>query len=160
MPANTMTYNQVSSVINEIYKKATGQESVAELNGGDVVAVATKTLQTGYDNFANGLSQILSKTIFSARPYVSKFKGLYADTIRYGNHVRKVKPINKGMVNDASLPLTDGESVDPFKISKHKYVQFNFYGQNGYEYDDTLPDWQVDTAVKSVHVRNRPGEYD
>ena len=150
MPANTMNYNQVSSVINEIYKIATGQESVAELNGGDVVAVATKTLQTGYDNFANGLSQILSKTIFSARPYVSKFKGLYADTIRYGNHVRKVKPINKGMVNDASLPLTDGESVDPFKISKHKYVQFNFYGQNGYEYDDTLPDWQLDNAVKSA----------
>ena len=35
MPANTMTYNQVSSVINEIYKMATGQDSVAELNGGD-----------------------------------------------------------------------------------------------------------------------------
>ena len=44
MPANTMNYNQVSSVINEIYKMATGQESVAELNGGDVVAVATKIL--------------------------------------------------------------------------------------------------------------------
>lgn len=151
MASNGLNYNQVSAVMNEVYKIATGQEgNIANIAGGDVVSVAQKTLLTGYDNFINAISQVLSKTIFSARRYDRKFRGLMADSIRYGNHVRKITPLNKTMVNDSGLPLEDNGSVDPFKISKHKAVQFNFYGQNGYEYHDTRPDWQLDNAVRDA----------
>lgn len=151
MASNGLNYNQVSTVMNEVYKIATGQEgNIANIAGGDVVSVAQKTLLTGYDNFINAISQVLSRTIFSARRYDRKFRGLMADSIRYGNHVRKITPLNKAMVNDSGLPLEDNGSVDPFKISKHKAVQFNFYGQNGYEYHDTRPDWQLDNAVRDA----------
>lgn len=151
MASNGLNYNQVSAVMNEVYKIATGQEgNIANVAGGDVVSVAQKTLLTGYDNFINAISQVLSRTIFSARRYDRKFRGLMADSIRYGNHVRKITPLNKAMVNDSGLPLEDNGSVDPFKISKHKAVQFNFYGQNGYEYHDTRPDWQLDNAVRDA----------
>ena len=150
MASNSYNYNQISAIMNEVFKVATGQESTSEFTGGDIVSVAQKALSVGYDNFNGALSQVLAKTIFSIRPYTQKFRGMMVDNLRFGQIVRKIKPVQKLMVNDAALPLNDGESVDPFKISKHKYSQFNFIGQNGYEYDDTRPDWQLDNAVRSA----------
>lgn len=150
MASNTFDYNQVSSVLNEVYKIATGQESVDALAGGDVVSVAQKALSVGYDNFNKALSQVIANTIFSIRPYTRKFSGLVANNVRFGQITRKIKPVQKLAQDEKSLPLNDGSSVDPYKISKHKAVQFNFIGQNGWEYQDTRPDWQLDNAVRSA----------
>lgn len=150
MPSNTLNYNQVSAVMNEAYKLGTGQESTATFNGGDVVSVAQKLLTTGYDNFIGSISQVLARTIFSIRPYTRKFAGLQVDNQRFGAITRKISPINKMMVNDQGLPLTDGQSVDQYRISKHNALQLNFYGKNGYEYRDTRPDWQIDAAVRDA----------
>lgn len=150
MASNTFDYNQVSSVLNEVYKIATGQESVDALAGGDVVSVAQKALSVGYDNFNKALSQVIANTIFSIRPYTRKFGGLVTNNVRFGQITRKIKPVQKLAQDEKSLPLNDGSSVDPYKISKHKAVQFNFIGQNGWEYQDTRPDWQLDNAVRSA----------
>lgn len=150
MASNTLTYNQVSAVMNEVYKLATGQETTATLTGGDVVSVAQKALLTGTDRFIEAISQVIGRTIFSIRPYNRKFGGLQVDNMTYGAITRKITPINKLMVNDSGLPLNDGESVDPFRINKHKAIQLNFYGQNGYEYNDTRPDWQIDSAMRNA----------
>lgn len=149
MSSNGLTFNQVSTVMNEVYKLATGQETTAAFTGGDVVSVAQKTLLSGYDNFIGALSQVIARTIFSSRSYNRKFRGLQADSLRFGQHVRKLSPLNKLPVNNASATIEDGGTVDPFKVSKHKAVQFNFYGENVWEYDDTMPDWQVDNAVRN-----------
>lgn len=150
MASNTYDYNQVSSVLNEVFKIATGQESVDALAGGDVVSVAQKALSVGYDNFNKALSQVIANTIFSIRPYTRKFAGLVANNVQFGQITRKIKPVQKLAQDEKSLPLTDGATIDPFKISKHKAVQFNFIGQNGWEYQDTRPDWQLDNAVRSA----------
>lgn len=150
MASNTYDYNQVSSVLNEVFKIATGQESVDALVGGDVVSVAQKALSVGYDNFNKALSQVIANTIFSIRPYTRKFAGLVTNNVQFGQITRKIKPVQKLAQDEKSLPLTDGASIDPFKISKHKAVQFNFIGQNGWEYQDTRPDWQLDNAVRSA----------
>lgn len=150
MASNTYDYNQVSSVLNEVFKIATGQESVDALAGGDVVSVAQKALSVGYDNFNKALSQVIANTIFSIRPYTRKFAGLVANNVQFGQITRKIKPVQKLAQDEKSLPLNDGATIDPFKISKHKAVQFNFIGQNGWEYQDTRPDWQLDNAVRSA----------
>lgn len=150
MASNTFEYNQVSSVLNEVYKIATGQESVDTLVGGDVVSVAQKALSVGYDNFNKALSQVIANTIFSIRPYTRKFAGLATNNVQFGQITRKIKPVQKLAQDEKSLPMNDGASIDPFKISKHKAVQFNFIGQNGWEYQDTRPDWQLDNAVRSA----------
>lgn len=150
MASNSFNYNQVSSVMNEVFKIATGQETDATFAGGDVVSVAQKALAVGYDNFNNALSQVIANTIFSIRPYTRKFSGLVANKLQFGQITRKIKPVQKLAQDEKSLPLNDGSSVDPYKISKHKAVQFNFIGENGWEYQDTRPDWQLDNAVRSA----------
>lgn len=126
--ANTLQFDQISSVLNQINKIATGQIQPAAVNTKDFVAQAQTTLLSGYDNVMGAISQVLSRTIFSIRPYDRKFNGLAADAVRWGNHVRKISYIDGEFENDDMYPLDDGESIDQYVINKPKVVQTNFYG--------------------------------
>ena len=90
MAANTLTYNEIGLLLNTIVTQATGKAVLTPTNTSDFVAVAQIGLLAGMDNLMGAVSQVLSKTIISTRPYSRKFKGLEADSIRYGNHVRKI----------------------------------------------------------------------
>lgn len=135
MAVNDLTYTDVSAVLAAINAQATGRAVLAPVNTADFVALAQTTLKMGYDVVTNAISQVLSRTIFSVRPYTRKFRGLEADTIRYGNHVRKINYIDDDPVADRAFlatTFTDGQSVDQWTINKKKVVQTNFYGQTGY----------------------------
>ena len=147
--ANTLNINQVSVVLNAIVAQATGDASIATANTKDFVAVAQTGLLAGYDPLINAISQVLSKTIFSVRPYTRKFKSLEADSITYGNHVRKLNIADKAAQNDGRLPLTDGVAVDQQQVSKPQIIQTNFYGAQTYERQYTIFKDQLDTAFSS-----------
>lgn len=135
MAVNDLTYTDVSAVLAAINAQATGRAVLAPVNTADFVALAQTTLKMGYDVVTNAISQVLSRTIFSVRPYTRKFRGLEADTIRYGNHVRKINYIDDDPTADRAFlatTFTDGQSVDQWTINKKKVVQTNFYGQTGY----------------------------
>lgn len=135
MAVNDLTYTDVSTVLAAINAQATGRAVLAPVNTADFVALAQTTLKMGYDVVTNAISQVLSRTIFSVRPYTRKFRGLEADTIRYGNHVRKINYIDDDPTADRAFlatALTDGSSVDQWTVNKKKVVQTNFYGQTGY----------------------------
>lgn len=135
MAVNDLTYTDVSAVLAAINAQATGRAILAPVNTADFVALAQTTLKMGYDVVTNAISQVLSRTIFSVRPYTRKFRGLEADTIRYGNHIRKINYIDDDPTTDRQFlatALTDGSSVDQYTINKKKVVQTNFYGQTGY----------------------------
>ena len=66
--ANTLAFDQIASVLNQINQIATGQTAPAAVNTKAFVAQAQSTLLTGYDNVMGAISQVLSRTIFSIRP--------------------------------------------------------------------------------------------
>lgn len=147
--ANTMELNQVSTVLNGIIQQATGNAELANADTKELITVAQTQLLTAPDNLINAVSQVLSRTIFSNRPYTRKFKGLEADSIRYGNHVRKINYVDGTWTDNGYLPITDGESVDQQKPVKPSIIQTNFYGQNDYEVDYTIFRDQLATAFNS-----------
>lgn len=147
--ANTMSLNQVSTVLNGIVSQATGQANLGNVDTKDLITVAQTQLLTAPDNLMSAVSQVLSRTIFSNRPYSRKFKGLEADSIRYGNHVRKINYIDGTWTDNGYLPIVDGQSVDQQKPIKPAVVQTNFYGQNDYEVDYTIFRDQLATAFSS-----------
>lgn len=106
-------------------------------------------MKTGYDPLATAISQVLSKTIFSVRPYTRKFKGLNVSNQRYGNHVRKLLTIDKPFEDDDRFKLVDGESIDQYKVNKPKVLQTNFYGSNTYQKSVTIYKDQLDCAFSS-----------
>lgn len=148
--ANSLTFTQISQIMASVMDQAQGKEgTIAPINETQFVAMAQTTLKTGNDNMLNAISQVLSKTIFSVRPYNRKLKGMYADEIRFGNHVRKLSAIDGSYEDDPSYSLTDGESVDPWTIRKPNVIQMNWYGSNAIMTELTIFRHQLNQAVKS-----------
>ena len=146
---NDLSFNQLSTVLTDIVSQASGQTELAPVDTSTFVTVAQKALKTGYDPLTTAIPQVLSKTIFSVRPYTRKFKGLNVSNQRYGNHVRKLLTIDKPFENDDRLELEDGRSIDQYKVNKPKVLQTNFYGANQYQKSVTIYKDQLDCAFSS-----------
>ena len=147
--ANDLSFNQLSAVLTAITNQATGVNNIAPVDTSSFVTVAQTALKTGYDPLTTAISQVLSKTIFSVRPYSRKFKGLNVSNQRYGNHVRKLLTIDKPFEDDDRLKLADGESIDQYRVNKPKVLQTNFYGANQYQKSVTIYKDQLDCAFSS-----------
>lgn len=150
MAVNDLTLNQVSTVLAEVVSQATGQKEKAPITTGDFVTVGQKALKIGYDPILNSISQVLSRTIFSVRPYSQHFKGMEMDSREYGNMIRKLTITDDGFEDDARYTLEDGQSIDMFKVKKPNVLQLNFYGANVFEKQSpTIFKDQLDTAFSS-----------
>lgn len=149
MAINDLSFNQLSTVLTAITNQATGVNNITPLDTSSFVSVAQTALKTGYDPLTTAISQVLSKTIFSVRPYTRKFKGLNVSNQRYGNHVRKLLTIDKPFEDDDRLKLVDGESIDQYKVNKPNVLQTNFYGANVYQKSVTIYKDQLDCAFSS-----------
>lgn len=149
--ANSLTFEQISTVLNDITQQATGQKSIAAVDTSQFVAQAITTLQTGYDRVIGSISQVLDKTIFSTRPYSAKFKGLRKTNQQWGNHVRKLTMIDDEWEDDERITTAndDGSTVDMYKIKKGKVLQTNFYGGQVFQKHRTYFKDQLDQAFRS-----------
>lgn len=146
---NDLSFNQIATVVNSISQQATGIAQITPTNTSDFVSVAQTALLTGYDNVINAISQVLSRTIFSIRPYNRKFAGLQVSNIAYGNHVRKLQAIDGEFEDDQRQPLEDGKSVDMFVVNKPEVLQTNFYGQTVFQKHVTIFRDQLDVAFSN-----------
>lgn len=146
---NDLSFTQISTVLTDIAAQATGHAVIKPTNTAEFVAVAQTALLAGYDNVINAISQVLSRTIFSIRPYYRKLGGLQVSNIRYGNHVRKVQALDSEWEDDQRQPLEDGKSVDMYTIKKPQALQTNFYGQAVYSRHITIFRDQLDVAFSN-----------
>lgn len=146
MAANDLSFNQLSTVLNSIVAQATGKNPLAITNTSEFISVAQTALKTGYDPLLQSISQVLSRTIFSTRPYYRKFGGIQVDNQKWGNITRKLNISDKDWENDVRFELVDGESVDMYKVNKPNILQTNFYGANVYEKSYTIFKDQLDCA--------------
>ena len=134
--SNTLSFDQISTVLNDIVKQATGVETMKATDTSSFVAQAQTALLVGNDRIMNSISQVLDRTIFSVRPYNAKFKGLRRTTQQWGNHVRKLGMLDDDWENDQRQPLDDDTAVDMYKIKKGKVLQTNFYGGQVFQRQD------------------------
>lgn len=160
MPTNTMTFNQVATLLNSIQQQATGQAALTATNTSDFVSVANTVLQTGMDPLMNAINQVLTRTIFSVRPYSRKFGIVEVPESAYGNHIRKLNIADRGVRDDdrykwpvaydaGQVPADGtGQSVDQQTITKPIVLQTNFYGQNVFEDSYTIFRDQLECAFK------------
>lgn len=149
MAVNDLTFNQLSTVLNSIVQQATGKQAQQVTNTVEFVSVAQMALKTGYDPVLQAISQVLSRTIFSIRPYTRKFGGLMVTNQQFGNIVRKLNIADKDWENDSRFELTDGSAVDMYKVNKPTILQTNFYGANVFEKSLTIFKDQLDCAFSS-----------
>ena len=135
MSVNTMGFEQASAILQDIYEQATGQATLAVLDEAKFVSVGTTLLQKGTEPVLNAISQVITKTIFSNRPYKGLLNFLRVNEEQFGGIVRKIKYGDIDIVDDNSYKLTDGQAVDPWTYKKPKVIQLNWYGGDVCEVD-------------------------
>ena len=147
--ANDLSFNQLSTILNSILVQANGTSNIVVTDTSSFITGGQEALKAGYDTLSTAISQVLSKTIFSVRPYNAKFKGMDMTIQQYGNMTRKLSVIDKAFEDDDSIDpfqIVDGGSIDPFTINKPLVQQENFYGMEVYKKVLTIYDWQLDQA--------------
>lgn len=149
MSVNSMTFEQASSLLTSIVSQATGQTALTPTDESEFVSLATTTLNVGYDPIATAISQVIGKTIFSARPYSAQLKGLRRDSMTWGGITRKINYLDKELEDSMEFDVTDGSSIDPWTINKQLAVQTNFYGGNQFTKSYTIFRDQLNTAFHS-----------
>lgn len=151
----TVSNFQGASILNAIVNQATGKTEFSAIGTNHFMSIATTALSISTDNLLNAISQTLSKTIFSIRPYEAKFKGLMKDEVQFGNHVRKLNIGDKEWETDVRYDLEDSKSVDDQIVSNPSILQTNLYGQNVYSRHYTVYRDQLNIALSSEEEFNR-----
>ena len=161
MSVNTMNFQQIATVLNSIVHQATGQNVITPTNTAEFVSVANTALSLGNDVIMNAISSVLSRTIFSIRPYSAKFVGLEKDIPRWGAYMRKLSIADSDWADDEAYkypvtydtsenpPTGDGGVVDQWKIKKPNVLQTNFYGASVFGDHITIFEDQLETAFRS-----------
>lgn len=161
MSVNTMSFQQIATVLNSIVHQATGQNVITPTNIAEFVSVANTALSLGNDVVMNAISSVLSRTIFSIRPYSAKFVGLEKDLPRWGAYMRKLSIADSDWADDDAYkypvtydstetpPTGDGGMVDQWKIKKPNVLQTNFYGASVFADHITIFEDQLESAFRS-----------
>lgn len=160
MSVNTLTFEQVSTILSSLCQQATGQTALTAQTTGDFVSVAQATLSAGNDAVLNAISNVLSRTIFSIRPFNAKFIGLEKSLPRWGAYMRKLSIADNDWADDAAydypvtydstenVPTGDGGTVDQWTIKKPNILQTNFFGMSIYGDHISIMEDQLETAFK------------
>ena len=159
MAVNSLTFEQVSTVLTSSVNQATNQAVLTPTDTGSFTSVATIALNASRDAVMNAISNVLARTIFSIRPYSAKLTGLEMDSFRWGNMMRKLSIADTAWQDDPGYewPVTydssqtghetgDGYAVDPWTIKKPNVLQTNFYGSSVYFDEMTITEDQLETA--------------
>lgn len=146
--ANTLTFNQIGTLIQTIAQQATGRTSITPTNTQEFVAVANTALLAGKENVMNAMSQLLSRTIYARRDeYRGALDILVMNEQAYGNHVRKISAIDTDFEEDPHYGLTDGSSIDQYTVRKPKALQTNYYGGQTWMKSLTIFSDQINVAL-------------
>lgn len=159
---NDAVFYQASTILNSIVQQASGQAVITPTNTNEFVTTAQTALKIGTDAIMSAISNVLTRTIFSIRPYTRKFRGMEYDESAWGFHIRKLSIADKAVKNDdgfaypagydsskADNPLGNGLSVDMQTINKPSILQTNFYGASVIQDSYTIFRDQMETAFQS-----------
>lgn len=150
MAVNNMDFNQLATVLTELTQQATGEAQITPTNSAEFTSVGTTALAAGYDKLATAISQVLSRTIFSIRPYSRRFRGLEADSYRWGSVTRKLSLVDKDFEDATRFELEDNTAPPSmFTVHKPEVVQENFYGANIFDKAITIYRDQLDQAFQN-----------
>lgn len=133
MSVNNSEFKQASTILNQLYTQVTGGGPIEMSDLGDFVSVATITRNASYDTLMTAITQLVTRTIFSIRPYNALFSGIDMDAQRWGAAVRKLSQVEKPIEDDEKWNIVNNGTVDHYKIRKPETLQLNFYGGNSYQ---------------------------
>ena len=125
----------VYAFVNDLVDQTmNGNASIKATDTSSFVEVGEFLKSVGYEKTLEAISQVFARDIFSIRKYTGKLDIIQRDEREWGAIVRKITPLYKSLEastdnnTDIGSPLTDGQSVDQYKINKPKVIETVFVG--------------------------------
>ena len=151
-----MNITQVNTIVNSVVNQMNGTADVAATDLTGVVQLGTELLapenRNRLDNFMNTLVDRIGKTIISTRTYPGVDSGIISDSFEFGAILQKIYVAPQEAEKSDVWALTEGESVDPFVITKPVVKQWLFDGIDTWQVPITIPTEQVKSAFTSAEA--------
>lgn len=146
-----MDTNQIYSVVNDAIAQAIGEDSIASLDTKNLVSYGTTILSSSSatECFLNVLAMRIGRTIYRFRAYNNKFKDMVISDMEWGAILQKLRVEMPEAESDPTFALTDGESVDQWKVSKPKAHQKLFVSRTPYMFKITIQKYTLKEAFTS-----------
>lgn len=131
-----MTTTQIYALVNAVNAQAFGSAALAVTDTNSLVSLGTTVLtsSTNTEAFLNVLAQRIGKTIIDFRRYRNRLAGMVLDDFEYGAILQKIKVHMPEAEADESYDLTDGQSVDHYKVAKPNVTQKLFVSRTPYQF--------------------------
>lgn len=149
MSVNSMTKEQAYTLISAIHAQATGTIAIAPVSTEDFISIAQATLQAGFEQTLNAVTQVLGRTLIAVRPYDEKFKGLQMNAETWGGIIRKINYADRGAEADSVHYTVDGLAVDQFVVRKPLVLETRYVGSDVYQGSYTIYREQLKTAFEN-----------
>lgn len=135
-----MTTEQIYTVVNGAAAQALGTGAIAAVDTASFVSLGNFVMASGVNTeaFLNTLAQRIGRTIISYREYKNKFRDMVLSDFEYGAILQKIKVAMPSAEEDESYGLTDGQSVDHYKVSKPVVTQKIFVTRSPYQFKITI----------------------
>lgn len=135
-----MTTNQIYSIVNSISAQAFGSTGYVVVDNQGLISLGSTVLSssTNTEAFLGTLAQRIGKTIMDFRRYRNRLADMVLDDFEYGAILQKIKVHMPQAEADESYGLTDGSSVDHYKVAKPVVTQKLFVTRTPYQFKITI----------------------
>lgn len=136
-----MDTNQIYELVNSVTAQAFGNTDIVATDATGLVSLGNMVLDSAQatECFVNTLVQRIGRTIYHYRAYRNKLQGIIIESdMEWGAILQKIEVELPDAVTDDAYDLVDGESVDPWIISKPKTHQKLFVGRNPFMFKITI----------------------
>lgn len=135
-----MDTNQIYSLVNSVVSQGLGDANLTAYDARSLISLGDVVLSssTNTEAFLNTLVQRIGRTIISFRAYTNKLGDMVLNDFEYGAILQKIKVAMPSAVSDPSYGLTNGQSVDHYKVYKPDVDQKLFVTRSPYMFPITI----------------------
>lgn len=149
-----MNTNQIFGIVNDTAAQAMGSQTLTVVDVQGLISLGNTVLSssTNTEAFLNTLAQRIGRTIHRFRAYNNKFRDLVIGDMEWGAILQKIRVEMPDAVADPAYSLTDGQSVDPWKVHKPKANQKLFVTRTPYMFEITIQKKTLKESFLSVEA--------
>lgn len=145
---------QIFNIVNDVTDQALGRADLKVTTEQGLISLGKTVLDsnTYADDFLNTLVKRIGKTIISYRAYQNTFNSLMKTDLEWGAVLQKIKVVMPKAEEDESYNLTNGQSVDHYKIAKPQAKQKLFITDTPYQFHITIQRIHLKEAFTSTNA--------
>lgn len=132
--------HQIYALVNDAASQAMGTAPITVIDDTTLIALGNflSSNVSLYEPFTNALSMRIGHTIYDFRAYTNKLSDMMLTDFEYGAILQKIKVKMPLASKEDSIPLEDGQEVNPWLVSIPKTSQKLFAKRTPYTYHVTI----------------------